>query len=487
MDAEYQQPTQASTSHKKQKAGKQESTMKRRITVLSLLIALTVMACTPTAAPTALPATATPLPTTVPTVAISTPAPAAATDTETVTDTEPITDTGAITTTATVTAAATVTGTDAGAAAGCPTPDDDHTLISSPAAGYCFLIPADFERSEFSDDAGFNLVIYGPASTPGHRERAFAAVTEATPEISEGRAEAVVGALLATMTMPADTLEQSTITLGGVPAIRIDNLPGQDVNRRLFAVHEGLVYDLTFVPFDETRPDAMAEAELLYETIIESFHFMPATDAASSYLPLLSWEGEIDGACHAMTIEANGNAAVGVCGDEPSVTSTISSDNLEWLAVQEHFGSISAETPAGVIAFQGQGTAEGDAWAQALATWARFTAMEINAGRAGASNRTTLAWQLTIEPEHSGLCSQLIVLAYGYAYANQIPCEGSGQTTQVATGWLSAVELDTFQQWVSEGARVESELGYLDAQGSVAVSADEISAWANAVYTRLLQ
>ncbi len=227
--------------------------------------------------------------------------------------------------------------------------------------------------------------------------------------------------------------------------------------------------------------------EQLYTLVMESFHFMPATDMASSYTAFLTWEGEIDGACYSLTIQADGEAAVGVCGDEPSATATLDAANVEWAAIQQHFGAIQAETSAGKITFQGQGSAQGDLWAQALATWASFTAMEMNAGRTSASARTILAWQVTDSAEHSGQCSHLVVLAYGYAYANLIPCEGNGESTQVAAGWLTDTELDTILDWVTNGARVENEAGYLDAKGSTPVSPEEIGTWAKAIYARMIQ
>jgi hypothetical protein len=445
--------------------------MIRQLTVLMLIFSLALTACMPVAAPAAPAATSAP------------------------TEEAEIEATGVVEeeTAAEATAEATEEAasetdeeeaTDAEAQMGCPEPDAETHLISSTAAGYCFLIPANFERSEFSDDEGFNIGIYGPASTPGHRERAFVNVTAAGAATLEEGVQAVVDEVLASL--PGFTPTQSSLTLGGLPAIQLDNLPGQDINRKVYALYEGRLYELTFVPFDELRPDAQAEMEQLYEMVVESFRFMPATDMASSYAPLLTWEGEIEGACHTLTIEPSGDATVGVCGDEPSSTASLQ-DSAEWEAVQQHFGSIDAETSAGQINFIGQGSAESDLWAQALATWASFTAMEIKAGRAGAAARTTLAWQLTTEPEHSSLCSQLLVLAYGYAYANQIPCEGSGQSSQVGMGWLSDTELDAFMQWINEGGRVESELGYLDAHGSTPITPEEITFWANAVYTRLLQ
>jgi hypothetical protein len=234
--------------------------------------------------------------------------------------------------------------------------------------------------------------------------------------------------------------------------------------------------------------------ETLYALVVSSFRFMTPTEATSSYAPLLVWEGEIDGACHTLTIAPSSEATVALCGDAPSDTpssTTILTINTEWAAIQAHFGTVSGETNMGTILFQGQGSATGAQWAQALATWASFTAMEIKAGRVGAAARTTLAWQITDTAEHSGQCSQLLVLAYGYAYANLIPCDSdgnsNGQATSVAMGWLSDTELDTFTEWVSDGARVEGDAGYLDAKGSTPITADEITTWAKAVYARMLQ
>lgn len=442
----------------------------RKLLVVPLLFSLLLAACGPTAVP-------------VDTNAPSEAATAIATETA---SEEPTTVPEQPTVAATATVSETVSETaEAGTLTGCPEPTADTQLISSPAAGYCFLIPASFERSEFSDAEGFNLGIYGPASTPGHRERAFVNVTEATTDTVESNVQAVVDDVVASL--PGFTPTQSAVTLGGVPAIRLDNLPGQDINRQVYAVNEGMLYQLTFIPFEAERPDAEAEAEQLYALVLESFRFMPPTEAASSYAALLTWEGEIDGACTTLDIQPSGEAAVGVCGDAATMTTTLSSDNTEWAAVQQHFGNINAETSAGKIVFQGQGSAEGDAWAQALATWASFTAMEINAARSSASVRTTVAWQLSTTPEHSGLCSQLIVLAYGYAYANQIPCDGNGQSTQVAMGWLTDAELDIFLDWVENGARIESENGYVDAKGSTEINPEQVTGWANGIYNRMLQ
>jgi hypothetical protein len=397
-----------------------------------------------------------------------------------------VTSTQSVTNAEPITATEVVTGATAGEpSTGCPQPTSDSQLISNTVAGYCFLIPATFERSADSGASDLHLIIDGPATTPGHRERAFIDVTNSSTQTLDAVAQAVVTDVLTAL--PTFTSTQQSLTWGGVPAVQLEPLPGQDLSRKVLALTNDRLYTLTFVPLDPSQSEASAEMEQLYALMADSFHFMTPTVAASSAMPLLTWEGDINGACTTLTISEKGEAAVGPCGGAASSTATLAADNAEWVAVQQQFGDINADTSAGKITFHGQGNTTSDEWAQALATWASFTAMETQAGRSSAALRTALAWQLTDTPEHSGQCSQLIVLAYGYAYANQIPCTGSGNSTPVAMGWLIDSELDTFMDWLNNGARVEDKAGYLDAKGTKAITPEEISNWANGIYNRLIQ
>jgi len=236
--------------------------------------------------------------------------------------------------------------------------------------------------------------------------------------------------------------------------------------------------------------EAYTQMEELYSLLASSFTFLDTTAAAAPAdddTPLLSWEGRAaDGACLALTLLPDGRAQVGPCGDAPRTAEISAGPESEWAAVQNHFAAMEAETPTGRIRFQGQGTASGPAWARALDTWAWFTAQELHAGRTSAAGRTALAWRLGESAEQAGQCELLLVMAYGYAYANLAPCEGNGQSQPLAQGWLQTAEWETFEGWLTRGARVEDETGYLDAQGSEALPTDELDAWAAAVYERLL-
>jgi len=59
----------------------------------------------------------------------------------------------------------------------------------------------------------------------------------------------------------------------------LDKLPGQDINRRVFFEHDGLLYHLTFSwSVEETAGDSYARMEVLYELIVNWFTFIPTSD-----------------------------------------------------------------------------------------------------------------------------------------------------------------------------------------------------------------
>jgi hypothetical protein len=73
------------------------------------------------------------------------------------------------------------------------------------------------------------------------------------------------------------------IDVGGELGVVVDNVPGQDVNRQLFVVHNGRLYTFLFAPADDERPEMLAQMEDLYETVVDSFTFI--APAAPTGLP----------------------------------------------------------------------------------------------------------------------------------------------------------------------------------------------------------
>ncbi len=65
-----------------------------------------------------------------------------------------------------------------------------------------------------------------------------------------------------------------SIMLGGEAAVMLDNLPGQDTNRRVVTVHDDRVYDLVIHGVGANYGEAGELAEALYDTVITSLQFI---------------------------------------------------------------------------------------------------------------------------------------------------------------------------------------------------------------------
>jgi hypothetical protein len=368
---------------------------------------------------------------------------------------------------------------EADAAPTCPPVSGEAQLFADETSGFCFHVPAGFTATRHA--LGSSLIVFAPETTPGHRERAFVDVELAVSRTAETAADAVIDAL-----PPGFTITRSAATLGSLPAVVVEGLPGQDIQRKLFAVADDRLFTFTFVPVALSQPDeASAEMEALYASILTSFTALPpAASLAWVEQPILVWQGDVQGACHTLQIGASGEAAAGLCGDAAGATMTFGPDNTEWDAVRTHFGPIDAHAYLGRVIFAGSGDATGPLWGEALAAWASFTAQEMIAGRTSAAGRTVVAWQLDELADRPGQCRHLIGLAYGYAYANVIPC-GGGQAEQLAAGWLTEDELATLITWSLENSRVDDPAGYVDTLGTAPLEATTVAEWAAAVYDRL--
>jgi hypothetical protein len=69
-------------------------------------------------------------------------------------------------------------------------------------------------------------------------------------------------------------LVRTAVTLAGAEAVQMDNVPGQDLGRVLFVTNGDTLLKLTFVPADPAT-DGYEGMEYLYNSVLESFTFMP--------------------------------------------------------------------------------------------------------------------------------------------------------------------------------------------------------------------
>ena len=66
---------------------------------------------------------------------------------------------------------------------------------------------------------------------------------------------------------------QQVITLSGEEAVVVDGLTGQDMNRRVFVVHDGKLFNMMFSPSDPADANA-ASLQALYDAVIGTFAFL---------------------------------------------------------------------------------------------------------------------------------------------------------------------------------------------------------------------
>ena len=83
---------------------------------------------------------------------------------------------------------------------------------------------------------------------------------------------------------PDIEVKRTPITVGGQPAILLDDIYSVDILRMVVVVYNGRIYQLTFVPWVD-NPAADSPMGILYNTVIDSFEFLgtaPAPESSSN-------------------------------------------------------------------------------------------------------------------------------------------------------------------------------------------------------------
>ena len=156
------------------------------------------------------------------------------------------------------------------AAAGCAS--ESGRVFNSEEGNYCFVYPEDYcwlpgqdamtnsFVSVASEDAEANRCPDEPLILHGN---VVWVRVDVSPANGLALADAIAGF---TAGLEDFGLETEDVMLAGETAVQINNMPGQDISRALFAVHNDQLYQLTFVP---------AGADRLYDQVTTSFQFLP--------------------------------------------------------------------------------------------------------------------------------------------------------------------------------------------------------------------
>jgi len=133
------------------------------------------------------------------------------------------------------------------------------------AQGVCFLYPDNFKVFQVNDGS---LTLYvdsllnteAPLASIQFKPLDGRSIQDVIPDYPSN-------AELASMSF-------LNIDLGGEMATVLDNLPGQDINRRVIALHDGRIIDIMIARFGPEYGDVGEQAEALYTTITDSFRFI---------------------------------------------------------------------------------------------------------------------------------------------------------------------------------------------------------------------
>lgn len=129
------------------------------------------------------------------------------------------------------------------------------------ALTYCFAFPEGFTQLAYDSQ----VQIVGPHEGIGsHPGLMWIDATDAGGRTAEDVANEEVAAF-------GGSPPRSTVTLGGEQALVLDYMPGQDALRRVYIVHDGQLYILSFSPDSDDYPTAREQMELLYASVTTSW------------------------------------------------------------------------------------------------------------------------------------------------------------------------------------------------------------------------
>ena len=77
--------------------------------------------------------------------------------------------------------------------------------------------------------------------------------------------------------VPLENLGRWTVTFGGEQAVVLDGMPGQELQRRVYAVHQQTLYVLAFMPTRSENKAASDQMEALYTAVTSSWAWSPCS------------------------------------------------------------------------------------------------------------------------------------------------------------------------------------------------------------------
>ncbi len=150
----------------------------------------------------------------------------------------------------------------------CPEATAGTELLRNTEHNYCLLYPAGYTVEQPNEN---ETVLVVGSLLNAEDPRLHVEVTAA----EDLTTAAAAGQLEADTSIAGVEIERSLVTIGGEEAVVLDNLPGQEINRRVIFVHAGRLYNLMFAPAGENMGEAYTRMEALYDLVLRSFTLLP--------------------------------------------------------------------------------------------------------------------------------------------------------------------------------------------------------------------
>ncbi len=154
---------------------------------------------------------------------------------------------------------------------------EETQLLINPVLGYCVQYPIGYDIALLN---GMGIMVVKHTPMNAEDPNLFINV-----EPANGRnVEQVADQLVTDYSVPGLEVKRTLLEIDQEHAIVLDGLTGQDPNRHVVVLHNDLLYHMTFALM-ENSPEVRAQAEALFNTVVQSFSFRPETNLCTDCPP----------------------------------------------------------------------------------------------------------------------------------------------------------------------------------------------------------
>ena len=146
--------------------------------------------------------------------------------------------------------------------------NDTTQFFSSDELGLCFSYPQGYAQLPYND----TVEIAAP-DLPGSAVKGLFWLERS--DAYDRTAEVIADQDMTAAGIPS--VGRSFLTLDGEQAVVLDGMPGQDLQRRVYVVHNQTLYVLAFMPTRSENKSAGDQLESLYDAVTNSWAWSPCS------------------------------------------------------------------------------------------------------------------------------------------------------------------------------------------------------------------